>query len=69
MARLRSSTTGKLHLNGLDDNYFYVAINTIKTVSAEEVQQLANKYLVEEDFYELLVIWADFKKQNNQIIG
>lgn len=43
-------------LNGLDDNYFYEAINTIKTVSAEEIQQLANKYLVEEDFYELVVV-------------
>lgn len=43
-------------LNGLDENYFYEAVNTIKTVSAEEIQQLANKYLVEEDFYELVVV-------------
>jgi predicted Zn-dependent peptidase len=43
-------------LNGLDENYFHKAINTIKTVSAEELQELAKKYLNEESFYELVVI-------------
>jgi len=43
-------------LNGLDENYFYESINTIKTISAEELRQLAQKYLKEEDFYELVVI-------------
>ena len=43
-------------LNGLDENYFYDSINTIKTISAEELQQLAQKYLKEEDFYELVVV-------------
>lgn len=45
-----------LVLNDLDESYFYSAINTIKTVSAEELQQLARKYLVPEEFYEVVVI-------------
>jgi predicted Zn-dependent peptidase len=43
-------------LNGLGDNYFYEAVETIKTVSAEELKSLANKYLLPENFYELVVI-------------
>ena len=43
-------------LNNLDDSYFYNSINTIKSVTGEELQALANKYLQPEDFYELLVI-------------
>ena len=43
-------------LNNLDEQYFYQAINTIKTVSAEELQALAKKYLNPEDFYELVVV-------------
>ncbi|HVG16504.1 MAG TPA: pitrilysin family protein [Chitinophagaceae bacterium] len=43
-------------LNDLDEQYFYKAIDTIKTVTAEELQALANKYLVGENFYELVVI-------------
>jgi len=45
-----------LILNDLDEHFFYGSINTIKTVTAEELQQLSNKYLVPENFYELLVI-------------
>lgn len=45
-----------LVLNDLDDNYFYSAIHTIKTISAEELQQLAKKYLVPDEFYEVVVI-------------
>jgi zinc protease len=45
-----------LILNGLDGEYFYNAIKTIKTISAEELQEMANKYLVPEDFYEVVVI-------------
>lgn len=45
-----------LVLNNLDENYFYSAINTIKTISAEELQHLAGKYLVPDEFYELVVI-------------
>jgi zinc protease len=43
-------------LNGLDEKYFYDSINTIKTVSAEELQGLAQKYLNPEEFYELVVV-------------
>ena len=43
-------------LNNLTEQYFYDSINTIKTISAEELQQLANKYLQPGDFYELVVV-------------
>jgi predicted Zn-dependent peptidase len=43
-------------LNKLDDTYFYDSINTIKTLTAGEIQALANKYLLPESFYELIVI-------------
>jgi len=45
-----------LILNNLTDDYFYRSIETIKTISAEELRELAKKYLVPEDFYELVVI-------------
>ena len=43
-------------LNGLDENYFYDSINTIKKITAEELQSLAQKYFNPEDFYELVVV-------------
>ena len=43
-------------LNNLSEQYFYDSINTIKTISAEELQALAEKYLNPEEFYELIVI-------------
>jgi len=43
-------------LNNLTEQYFYDSLKTIKTISAEELQQLAQKYLRPEDFYELVVI-------------
>jgi len=43
-------------LNDLTEQYFYDSINTIKTISAEEIQQLAKKYLNPDDFYELVVV-------------
>ncbi|MDP4262519.1 MAG: pitrilysin family protein [Bacteroidota bacterium] len=43
-------------LNGLDEKYFYDSINTIKTITAEELQGLARKYLNPEEFYELVVV-------------
>ena len=42
-------------LNGLDESYFYDSVDAIKTVDAAELQELANKYLVPEKFYELVV--------------
>jgi predicted Zn-dependent peptidase len=44
-------------LNGIDSSeYFYSAIETIKTVPAIQLQELANKYLQPESFYELVVV-------------
>lgn len=43
-------------LNNLDEKYFYHSIDTIKKISAEELQALARQYFVPENFYELVVI-------------
>ncbi len=43
-------------LNDLDESYFYNQINTIKSIKAEDLQELANKYLKPENFYELVVV-------------
>ncbi len=43
-------------LNGLTEKYFYDSIQTIRTISAEELQQLARQYLDPEAFYELVVV-------------
>ena len=43
-------------LNGLDGDYFYQQIETIRNVTAEELRELANRYLREEKFYELVVV-------------
>lgn len=43
-------------LNGLDEAYFYKAIDTIKTTTPQQLLELANKYFVPEDFYELVVV-------------
>lgn len=44
-----------LILNNLDEKYFYDSVQTIKTIPAEEIRELAKKYLNPEDFYELIV--------------
>ncbi len=43
-------------LNGFTADYFNSAIKTIKTVSAEELQTLAKKYLNPDEFFELVVV-------------
>ncbi len=45
-----------LIINGLDENYFYEYINTIKNISVDEITELSNKYLLPEEFFELVVI-------------
>lgn len=45
-----------LLMNGLDEQFFNKGIEIVKTVTAEELQKLANKYLKPEDFYELVVV-------------
>jgi predicted Zn-dependent peptidase len=43
-------------LNGLDQSFFDQQMEIIRTVSAEELQSLANQYLRPENFYELVVV-------------
>lgn len=43
-------------LNHLDENYFYNSVQLIKSTGAEELNELAKKYLNPEEFYELTVI-------------
>lgn len=43
-------------LNNLDSQYFYDSIKKIKTITAEELKTLSQKYLQPDDFYELIVI-------------
>lgn len=43
-------------LNGVDEGYFRRGIEIIKTITAEELHVLANKYLQTDSFYELVVI-------------
>jgi zinc protease len=43
-------------LNSLPQTYFYDSVAAIKSVSAEQLRELANKYFVPADFYELVVI-------------
>ena len=43
-------------LNGLDEDYFYSATDTIRHITPVRLQELANKYLQPTDFYELVVI-------------
>ena len=42
-------------LNDLEENFFDRYIANIKNITARELQETANKYLVPEDFYELIV--------------
>jgi zinc protease len=43
-------------LNDLDEKYFYRGIDTIKNITPLALQELANKYLLPDDFYELVVV-------------
>lgn len=43
-------------LNDLPLDYFEKTIDSVKRVSAKDIQLLANKYLNQEDFYELVVV-------------
>jgi len=45
-----------LLLNGLDESYFYKGIEIARSITAQELQELANKYLKPEEFYELVVV-------------
>jgi predicted Zn-dependent peptidase len=43
-------------LNGLDEKYFYEATETIRKITPARLQELANRYLLPDNFYELVVI-------------
>ncbi|RFM30232.1 M16 family metallopeptidase [Deminuibacter soli] len=43
-------------LNNLTDAWFYNSLQTIRSITAEELQALAQQYLQPDDFYELVVI-------------
>ncbi|HSZ85098.1 MAG TPA: pitrilysin family protein [Puia sp.] len=43
-------------LNNLDEQYFYKGIDIIKTITAKELQELADKYFQPGEFYELVVV-------------
>ena len=43
-------------LNNLTEEYFYNSIETVRTITAEELQALANQYLQPDAFYELVVV-------------
>lgn len=43
-------------LNGLTEDYFYQATETIRRISPQRIQELANQYLVPDHFYELVVV-------------
>ncbi len=45
-----------LVLHGLDAGNYYDYIDTIKNVSADELQELSNKYLLPQEFFELIVV-------------
>lgn len=44
-----------MELYGLDEQYFYETINVIKSVTSEELLELAKKYFIPEAFYDLVV--------------
>lgn len=43
-------------LNELGEDYFDKSVNAIKSITTADIQQLANKYLLPERFYELVVV-------------
>lgn len=43
-------------LNGLNDDYFYKSIDTIRSITAGELMDLARKHFQKDAFYELTVI-------------
>ncbi len=43
-------------LNQLPASFFYDSVEAVKSVTAAELQELANKYFIPADFYELVVI-------------
>jgi predicted Zn-dependent peptidase len=45
-----------LILHGMDESHFRYYVDTIKTIEAKELKNLAEKYLNPDEFYELVVV-------------
>jgi predicted Zn-dependent peptidase len=45
-----------LILNGLDENFFYHSVDTIKHIDTDQIREMAVKYLNPDEFYELVVV-------------
>ncbi len=45
-----------LILKGFSEDFFYKSVNIVKYITSEEIQQLAQKYFVADDFKEVVVI-------------
>lgn len=50
-----AQTIKSLYIYNLNINYLYSLIHTIKTIESEELQYLANRYLIEDQLYEIVV--------------
>ena len=52
-----AEVTKTIILNQLSPSYYQDLIQTIKTITAEDVQSVAQRYLQEDTFYEVIVGW------------
>jgi zinc protease len=43
-------------LSGVGEDYFYKSIDTIKTITADDIQEMAQRYLQRDAFYDVVVI-------------
>lgn len=50
-----ASVRKMIHTHGLSDDYFTQLLHTIKTITAEELQALAQRHLTQEDCYQVVV--------------
>jgi len=50
-----AQVTRALVLEGLNKTFFDRIVHTIQHIQPDELQRLAQKYLKEEDFYEVIV--------------
>ena len=45
----------KIHFSGLNYDYYSSYISTVKSISAEKIQQMAQQYLNSSDFVQVIV--------------
>jgi zinc protease len=51
-----SSIINSLVTSNLNEQFFYTFVNTIKTISAKQIQEMAQKYLKKEDLIEVVIM-------------